>query len=195
MLTLHSREHRFLFSYLLLATALLAGLAGWVLYRNYSLQTENVGHLTDKLKRQQQLFEEQKNYLPLLDSAHQAIAAYRPEVTAVFMEADIENQLNDIRRLYIRRMYTTNDADDTVRFFRAFNQVADFYRMLYLDKKILADRQSNVKSLVKQLTECKIDFQAKAPSGTSAPTVAPSAALPLAAPLTTPLATPPSFPR
>jgi hypothetical protein len=73
--------------------------------------------------------------------------------------------------------------------------VADFYRMLYLDKKILADRQSNVKSLVKQLTECKIDFQAKAPSGTSAPTVAPSAALPLAAPLTTPPATPPSFPR
>ena len=190
MLTLRSREHRFLFSYLLLATILLAGLAGWVLYRNYSLQTENVGYLTDKLRRQQQLFEEQKNYLPLLDSAHQAVLTYRPEVTAVFIEADIENQLSDIRRLYIRRMYTTNDADDTVRFFRAFDQVANFYRMLYLDKKILADRQSNVKSLARQLAECKIDFQAKAPAGTSAPTVAPTAALPLAAPPAAPAATP-----
>lgn len=186
MLTLHSRENRFLFGYLLLATALLTGLAGWVLCRNYSFQTENMSYLSDKLRRQQQLFDEQKDYLPLLDSAHQEVVAYRPEITAVFLEADIENQLSDIRRLYVRRMYTTNDADDTVRFFRAFNQVANFYQMLYRDKKILATKQSSVKLLAGQLAECKIDFQAKAPAGTAAPAVAPAAALPLAAPLTTP---------
>ena len=74
MLALYSREHRFLFVYLLLATGLLAGLTCWVLCRNYSFKTENVGYLSDKLKREQQLFEEQKNYLPLLDSAHHGIA-------------------------------------------------------------------------------------------------------------------------
>jgi hypothetical protein len=181
MLALYSREHRFLFVYLLLATGLLAGLTCWVLCRNYSFKTENVGYLSDKLKREQQLFEEQKNYLPLLDSAHHTIAAYRPEVTAVFVEADIDNQLNDIRRLYVRRVYTTNASDDTVRFFRAFSQVADFYRMLYRDKKILATRQANVKLLAGQLAECKIDFQAKVPASSSAPVVAPTAASPLVA--------------
>lgn len=180
MLALHSREHRFLFVYLLLATGLLAGLTSWILCRNYSFRPENVGYL----KRQQQLFEEQKNYLPLLDSAHHAVVSYRPEITAVFVEADIENQLNDIQRLYVRRVYTANAADDTVRFFRAFRQVANFYRMLYQDKKILATRQANVKLLAGQLAECKIDFQTKAPAGASAPVVAPTAALPLVAPAT-----------
>jgi hypothetical protein len=179
MLALHSREHRFLFLYLLLAIGLLAGLTGWVLCRNYSFKTENVSYLSARLKREQQLFDEQKNYLPLLDSAHHAVATYRPEVTAVFMEADIDNQLSDIRRLYVRRVYTTNASDDTVRFFRAFSQVADFYRMLYQDKKILATRQANIRLLAGQLTECKLDFQAKAPAGTSAPVVSPTAAVPL----------------
>lgn len=182
MLDLHSREHRFLFVYLLVATGLLAGLTSWVLCRNYSFKTENVGYLSDKLKREQQLFEEQKNYLPLLDSAHHTLATYRPEVTAVFVEADIDNQLSDIRRLYVRRVYTANASDDTVRFFRAFSQVADFYRMLYQDKKILATRQDNVRLLAGQLAECKLDFQAKAPAGTSAPVVAPAAASPQVAP-------------
>ncbi len=187
MLALYSRENRFLFVYLLLATGLLTGLTSWVLCRNHSFRTENVGYLSDKLRRQQQLFEEQKNYLPLLDSAHHTVVAYRPEVTAVFVEADIDNQLNDIRRLYVRRVYSTNAADDTVRFFRAFDQAANFYQMLYRDKKILATRQANVRLLAGQLAECKIDFQAKAPAGASAPVVAPAAAVPLAAP---PAATP-----
>lgn len=198
MLTLHSREHRFLFSYLLLATGLLAGLAGWILCRNYDLQAENVGFLFEKLKRQEQVFKEQRDYLPKLDTAYRAIVAYRPEVTAVFLEADIENQLNDIRRLYVRRMYTTNTADDTTRFFRAFDQVANFYQMLYWDKKILATRQSTVKLLADQLAACKIDYNNKAPAGTVGPVVATAATLPLLATppaVATPPAALPSLPR
>jgi hypothetical protein len=166
--TLYSREQRFLFSYLLVATCLLAGVAGWVLYHNYDFPSVNAVYLSDKIKRQQRLFNEQKQFVPLLDSAHRAVSAYRPEVTAIFLEADIENQISDIRRLY-----TTND---TVVFFRAFDQAANFYQMLYRDKKLLATKQYNADLFAKQLDACTVGFQAKAPAGTISPTVAPDAA-------------------
>lgn len=190
MLTLHSRENRFLFGYLLVATGLLTALAAWVLYRNYDFSALNAGDLSGKIKRQQQLFDEQKRNLPLLDSAHQAVVAYRPEVTAVFLEADIENQLSNIRRLYVRRLYTTNEADDTVRFFRAFDQAANFYQMIYRDKKILASKQYNAQLFAEQLADCKIGFRSKAPAGTVGPVAAPTQPL-LTAPVAAPAPTAP----
>ena len=172
LFTLHySREHRFLFGYLLLATLLLAGVASWVLYHSYDFPSVNAVYISNKIKRQQRLFDEQKQYVPMLDSAHQAVATFRPEVTAVFQEADIENQISDIRRLYT--------ANDTVVFFRAFDQAADFYSMLYHDKKILSGKEANVRLFAKQLETCTVGFQAKAPAGTSSATVAPAAPLPL----------------
>ncbi len=188
MLTLHSREHRFLFGYLLLATVLLAGLAGWILCRNQNFQSENVDSLSSKLKRQDQLFKDQQEALPQLDSAYQAVMDYKPKEQAVFVEADIENQLNDIRQLYVQQRRTKDEANDTVRFFRAFDQVANFYKMLYQDKKNLAAQQANVQLLAGQLAECTIDYHAK---GAAAQTVPATAALPPAA---SP-ATPPSAPH
>ncbi|RZK62900.1 MAG: hypothetical protein EOO59_01305 [Hymenobacter sp.] len=167
----YSREHRFLFAYLLLATLALAGVAGWVLYHSYDFPSVNAVAMSNKIKRQQRLFEEQKRYVPLLDSAHHEVATYRPEVTAVFLEADIDNQLSDIRRLYT--------ANDTVVFFRAFDQAANFYQMLYRDKKILANQKANCRLFAGQLESCTVGFQAKAPAGTVSATVAPAAPLPL----------------
>lgn len=182
MFTLHSRENRFLFGYLLLATGLLTALAVWVLYRSYDFSAINAGDLSGKIKRNRQLFDEQKRNLPLLDSAHQAVVAYRPEVTAIFVEADIENQLSNIRRLYVRRLYTTDEANDTVRFFRAFDQVANFYQMLYRDKKILASKQYNAQLFAEQLADCKIGFRSKAPAGTASPVATTPPGLPLTSP-------------
>lgn len=167
----YSREYRFLFTYLLLATALLTGGAGWMLYHNYDVPAVNAVDMSNKLKRQRQVFEEQKRYLPDLDSAHRAVATYRPEVTAVFLEADIENQISIIRRRYTEH--------DTITFFRAFDQAANFYQMIYHDKKILSGKKNNVQLFAKLLEKCTIGFQATAPAGTASPTVAPATPLPL----------------
>lgn len=159
-------ERQFLLLYLLTAILLLTGLAGWVLYRTYDFPSVNVLYLSDKIKREQRLFDQQTRYLPMLDSAHRTIAAYRPEITAVFMEADIENQISDIRRVY-----TTND---TLLFFRAFDQAANFYQMMYNDKKILSSKQFNANLFSKQLEDCALGFQPVPPAGSSIQPIQPA---------------------
>ena len=162
---LHSREQRFLFGYLLVITGMLAGLAGWALYSNYNFPSVNAVYLADKIKREQRLFDKQQQYITQLDSAHRAVATYRPEVTALFLETDIENQISEIRQLYT--------SNDTVIFFRAFDQAADFYQMLYRDKKLLASKKANARLFAKQLEACTIGLQPKGPAVVTTPTPAP----------------------
>ncbi len=163
LLGLHSREQRFLFGYLLIATGALVGLASWVLYTNYRFPSVNAIYLADKIKREQQLFDRQQPYIAQLDSAHRAIATYRPEVTALFVETDIENQLSEIRQLYT--------GNDTTAFFRAFDQAANFYQMLYRDKKLLASKKANARLFAKQLEACTVGVQPRGPVEATPPRV------------------------
>jgi len=163
-------ERQFLFAYLLAGTLLLGGLAGWVLYRSYDFPTSNAVYLADRIRRQQTILQQQERYLPLLDSAHHTIATYHPAMTALFVEADIDNQIDDIRRIY--------SQNTDVASYRAFAQAADFYRMMYDDKRVLWTKQDNVILFSKQLEECEVGFQPVAAGAASAPAAAPTSQLP-----------------
>lgn len=127
------------------------GGASWVMFRNYDSPQRNTAFLVEQISRQRQMLADQQGHFVLLDSAYRAIVAYQPQVNAVFVEVDIEGQLADIRAL-------SKQSSDGIRF-RSFAQIADFYKMMYTDKKILASKKSNIKLFQKQLDGCEIGYQ------------------------------------
>ncbi|WP_324679444.1 type VI secretion system TssO [Hymenobacter sp. GOD-10R] len=164
ILGLRFSERQILFFYLLLATLLLTGLASWGLYHAYGFPVANARSLSVEIKRNQQLFEKQQQYLYLLDSTYLAIAAYQPGIKASFVEGDIKNQIAEVRRIYsidTLQLFRTTDevAKDSLQFFKAFEQAADFYQMMYDDKEILASKQANSELFTKELEECSISLQ------------------------------------
>ncbi|OUJ74802.1 type VI secretion system TssO [Hymenobacter crusticola] len=176
ILGLRFSERQILFFYLLLATLLLTGLASWGLYHAYGLPVANARSLSVEIKRNQQLFEKQQQHLYLLDSTYLAIAAYQPGVKASFVEGDIKTQIAEVRQMYsidTLQLFRAADkvAKDSLLFFKAFEQAADFYQMMYDDKKILASKQTNSELFTKELEECLISLQPAPTPGPATQTI------------------------
>ncbi len=127
------------------------GVASWIMFRNYDSPQRNTAYLVEQISRQRQMLADQQGHFVLLDSAYRAIVAYQPQVNAVFVEVDIEGQLADIRAL-------SKQNSDGIRF-RSFAQIADFYKMMYTDKKVLSSKKSNIQLFQKQADECEIGYQ------------------------------------
>ena len=143
---LASREQRLQLIYLLAATGVLTFLVNLIAFQDHEHSRIDAIYLSDYIRSKEKLLKDQLNNLSLLDSAYRAIVAYQPQVNAIFVEADIEAQLNEIRRL------STPQADGTR--FRAYAQIADFYQMMYVDKKLLWSKESNINLFQKQLDDC-----------------------------------------
>ncbi|QJW91629.1 type VI secretion system transmembrane protein TssO [Spirosoma taeanense] len=142
------RERRLQFLYLLTAISLLTLLVSLIVFRHQAYSRTEANYLSNYIRGKEQMLKSQMNNLSLLDSAYRAIVAYKPEVNAIFVEVDIEEQLNEIRRL------SAPQADGTR--FRAFAQIADFYKMMYDDKKVAWSKQSNISLFQKQLDDCSV---------------------------------------
>jgi hypothetical protein len=164
---LRTRERRLQFMYLLAAVVVLSALISGIAFRNYSYPRFESQYLAEQINQQEQILKAQKERLPLLDSAYRAIIAYEPRINAVFVEVDIEEHLNDIRRL-------SNPQTAGIQF-RSFAQIADFYKMMYLDKKITWNKQTNINLFRKQLDDCSVGLvPGPAAAGTPvAPTTTP----------------------
>lgn len=119
--------------------------------RNYDSPPRNSDYLVEQISRQRQILADQQGHFILLDSTYRAILAYQPQVNAVFVEVDIEGQLADIRSL-------SGQQAEGIRF-RSFAQIADFYKMVYTDKKVLWSKQSNIQLFRKQADECELGYQ------------------------------------
>ncbi len=159
------RERRLQFLYLLAAIGVLTLLTSWIVFRNQNYSSDEADYLSEQIRGKEQMLKKQLAKLPLLDSAYRSIVAYRPEVNAIFVEVDIEEHLNEIRRL------SAPQADGTR--FRAFAQIADFYKMMYVDKKVVWSKQSNIGLFQKQLDDCGVGmFPGVATPGAAAPGVA-----------------------
>ena len=156
-------ERQFVLLYLLTATLVLTILGGWVLVRTYGgYPTINARLLAEKIDREQSYFEQQRRHLAIIDSAHHAIAAYHSDVTAVFIESEIEEQIKEVRRTYT--------ANDSLLLFRAFDQTANFYQMMYRDKKLLSSKKHNISLFAKRLEDCRLGYQAApTPANPAAP--------------------------
>ncbi|GAB3769495.1 hypothetical protein GCM10028818_05640 [Spirosoma horti] len=155
------RERRLQFLYLLAAISLLSVLVSWIAFRNRTYSSAESKYLSDQIKLKERILTSQLDNLPLLDSAYHSIVAYQPQINAVFIEVDIEDHLNEIRRL-------SGPQQEGTRF-RTFAQIADFYRMMYVDKKLVWSKQSNISLFRKQLDDCSVGmFPGSAPA--TAPT-------------------------
>jgi hypothetical protein len=160
------RERRLQFLYLLVAISVLTLLVSWIAFRNQDYSRTEANYLSEQIRGKEQMLKRQLTNLPLLDSAYRAIVAYRPEVNAIFVEVDIEEHLNEVRRL------SAPQADGTR--FRAFAQIADFYKMMYVDKKVVWSKQSNIGLFQKQLDDCSVGMFPGAAPGASAASAAPT---------------------
>ena len=146
-----TRERRLQFAYLLGAVLALWVGASWILFRSYDRAPQNSDYLVNQISRQRQVLADQKDHFVLLDSTYKAIVAYQPQFNAVFVEVDIEGQLADIRSL-------SGQQAEGIRF-RSFAQIADFYKMIYTDKKVLWSKQANIQLFRKQADECEVGYQ------------------------------------
>ena len=126
-------------------------LINWIVFRKLGFPHYNTQNLTQQIAQQQQALNRQSSYLPELDSAYKAIAMYQPQMNAVFMEVDIENQLNHIRDI--------SGSDMISNHYQAFRQISDLYRMMYFDKKILWGQQQNRQFFSDQLESCSSGIQ------------------------------------
>ena len=151
LFSFQTRERRLQLLVLFGAVMGLWGVASWIMFRNYDSPQRNTAYLVEQISRQRQMLADQQGHFVLLDSAYRAIVAYQPQVNAVFVEVDIEGQLADIRALSAHKT-------DGVRF-RSFSQIADFYKMMYTDKKVLSSKKTNSQLFRKQADECEIGYQ------------------------------------
>lgn len=158
------RERRLQFIYLLAAISFLSVVVSWIAFRNKTYSSSESKYLSNQIKMKERVLKSQLDNIPLLDSAYHAIVVYRPEINAVFIEVDIEDRLNEIRRL-------SNPQSEGTRF-RTFAQIADFYKMMYLDKKLVWSKQSNISLFRKQLDDCSVGmFPGAAPASGANPSV------------------------
>ena len=173
ILALHTRERRHLLVYLLLATLLLTALASKVIYVMYKVSRGNAAAISQKIRRQQRMFNVQNEHLAELDTLHEQLAEYNPKVMASFINTDIRNQLLTIRRVYV--------DNDTLSFYRSFDQAANFYQMMYQDKQLLAKQQDNRQLFAKELLGCtnSVNSQQAAAPSTISPILPPAPASPL----------------
>lgn len=161
------RERRLQFIYLLVSIVILSGITSWIAFRNDTYSTAESKRLSDKIKLQEQILKNQLVNMPLLDSAYRSIVAYQPQVNAIFVEVEIDDHLNEIRRL-------SSPQTDGIQF-RSFAQIADFYKMMYVDKKVAWSKQSNINLFRKQLDDCSVGLFPGAGSAAGASTATPSA--------------------
>lgn len=163
-------EQRIVLLYLLCATVGLTALAGWVLANTYGYPAVSARYLAKKMDREQRLFAQQREDAVLLDSVRVALVAYHSDITAVFIESDIEEQIRDIRHLYA--------ASDSLPLYRSFDQAANFCQFMYKAKQILSSKKFNAGLFAKRLDDCQVGYQ-PAPAGTPAgPAMAAVAAVP-----------------
>lgn len=159
---LTTRERRLQFIYLLVAIGSLSVGISWIAFRNDTRSHDDSKRLSDKIRQEEQMLTSQLENMALLDSAYRSIVAYQPQVNAIFVEVEIDDQLNDIRRL-------SSPQTDGIQF-RSFGQIADFYKMMYVDKKVVWSKQSNINLFHKQLDDCSVGlFPGSAPAAVSTP--------------------------
>lgn len=158
---LSTRERWLQFMYLLAAIGTLSVLISWIAFRNYAYSNDESKRLSDKIRQREQILENQLQHMQLLDSAYRSIVAYQPQIKAIFVEEEIDHQLNEIRRL-------SNPQTDGTQF-KSFTQIADFYKMMYTDKKVIYATQFNSTLFRTQLDNCSVGRSSPAPgpSGTA----------------------------
>lgn len=159
---LATRERRLQFIYLLAAIIGLTVLISAIVFRNNTYSQTEAKRLSDRIRQQEQTLRNQMDNMPLLDSTYRAVVAYQPQVNAIFVDVEIDDHLNEIRRL---SGLQANGIQ-----FRSFAQIADFYRMMYVDKKVVWSKQSNIGLFNKQLDDCSVGLAPAANPVSAAPT-------------------------
>ena len=158
-------ERRIMLIYLLSATIGLTGVAGWVLARTCGYPAVSARYMARKMDREQHLFDQQREYVELLDSTHAAITAYHSDVTAVFIEEDIEEQIRGIRHLYT--------ANDSLLLYRSFDQAANFCQLMYKAKQVLSSKKYNAALFAKRLDDCQVGYHVPPANAVAASAQAP----------------------
>lgn len=86
--------------------------------------------------------------MPAIDSSYKQIVRFDPNVQAVFLKSDIQNQLNSIKAAYERRA-----ADSR---YKTFIQTSQLYNLLFYDKQELKGNLRDTEGLKRSLDDCVI---------------------------------------
>lgn len=149
---LSSREANVYIVYMLLFLVVSVALVSWLAFRNYNTNSDAPkATVYDKVKKDRQFVQKQKDALVLIDTTYKSIRVFNPGLNAVYADNDIKNQLKNIKSYYIQ-------GEGDIRY-KIFDQTADLYLMWLEDKKVLQKKQSNVRLFRDQLQKCQVGFK------------------------------------
>lgn len=146
-LSLKERREQFLF-FTALFLFTLSSLGFGIFYSAKSRYEISKNELEVKISENLAFEEMVRETMPAIDSSYKQIVRFDPNVQAVFLRSDIQNQLNSIKAAYERRA-----ADSR---YKTFIQTSQLYDLLFYDKQELKGNLRDVESLKRNLDDCVI---------------------------------------
>jgi CRISPR/Cas system CSM-associated protein Csm3 (group 7 of RAMP superfamily) len=152
-LSKRERTYQFFYLFFMLLTAL--AVLSFLLLREFNSPFSETDTLELQMLSQKNKFAKQQNVVePLLTTTYTKIDLLKPEELQPFTENDIKNSINDVANAF-----SNVDVYDPRK--EAYLQIAQFYKMYFEDKKMVAKKTENIKLFEQQFEECSIGFKDK----------------------------------
>lgn len=146
-LSLKERREQFLF-FMALFVFTVGVLSFCIFYSSKSRYEISKTELEVKINENEAFEDMVKETIPAIDSSYKQIVRFDPNVQAVFLRSDIQNQLNSIKSAYERKA-----ADSR---YKTFIQTSQLYDILFYDKQELKGNLRDVEGLKRSLDDCVI---------------------------------------
>lgn len=154
MFKISREERKIQFIYLLVFWLVLSFVFCYACFFNYSRSEIRSKELViEKINLENALLKSQFESSVHVDSLSKMILQYQPSTSQVYLENNINYELDELKKIY--------DAKKNDPNYRIFNQLYAFSSMQFFDKKAIWNSTNNIAFLKKNLEDCEIGFQQK----------------------------------
>lgn len=151
--SLSRREKRYEFIYLVLLLVLTVIVLSSVILHKYQSPFLNSTSLETQMLEQKRKFAKQQDLVsPLLEETYAKISVLDRETPQPFVENDIKSSINDIAN-----SFENTAVYDTRK--EGYLQIAEYYKMFYLDKVIITKLIEDIALFENQFEECAIGLE------------------------------------
>lgn len=151
--SLSKREKRYEFVYLLGLLVFTVIILSMVILRKFdSPFTDNLMLETQMLEQKRKFSKQQALVYPMLETTYGKISSLKRETPQPFVQSDIKSSINDVAN-----SFENVDIFDMRK--EGYLQVAEFYRMFYLDKIIIGKLEEDIELFDKQFKECSVGLE------------------------------------
>ncbi len=154
MLKISKEERKIQFIYLLVFWSALSVVFCYVCFSGYSRSEIRSKELViEKINSENELLKSQMAIAVHIDSLQKMLMLYQPSTSQVFLENNINYELEELKKIYEAKKADIN--------YKIFNQLYVFNSMQFFDKKAIWNATNNIAFLKNNLQDCEIGFQKK----------------------------------